>query len=58
VNTTVKNTITPDRPDAIVIPAAVRDWPLAQMPLSVRLAGVLQKMGLRTLGDLNTVLYD
>ncbi len=42
----------------IAIPAAFRSWPLAQMPLSVRLAGVLQKMGFRQLGDLNGVLYD
>ncbi len=58
MNTTTKVAPVPDRPDAISIPANVRDWPLAQMPLSVRLAGVLQKMGLRTLGDLNGVLYD
>ncbi|MCL5099392.1 MAG: hypothetical protein M1608_18030 [Candidatus Omnitrophica bacterium] len=42
----------------IAIPPAVRSWPLAQMPLSVRLSGVLQKMGFRTLGDLNGVLFD
>jgi hypothetical protein len=42
----------------IAIPAAFRSWPLAQMPLSVRLAGVLQKMGFRQLGDLHGVLYD
>lgn len=43
---------------AIHIPAHVRDWPLAQMPLSVRLGGVLKKMGFRQLGDLHGVLYD
>jgi hypothetical protein len=42
----------------ISIPSHVRHWPLTQMPLSVRLAGVLQKMGFRTLGDLQGVLYD
>lgn len=41
----------------IGIPNNVRDWPLDQMPLSIRLAGVLQKMGFRKLGDLHGVLY-
>lgn len=46
------------RPTPIVIPPAYREWALEQMPLSVRLAGVLQKMGFRRLGDLNGVLYE
>ena len=47
-----------EKSTAISIPPAVRAWPLNQMPLSVRLAGVLQKMGFRTLGDLNGVLFE
>jgi hypothetical protein len=46
------------RPAQISIPPKVSQWPLAQMPLSVRLAGVLQKMGFRQLGDLQDVRYD
>jgi hypothetical protein len=42
----------------IQIPPAYRDWSLEQMPLSVRLSGVLQKMGFRKLGDINGVLYE
>ncbi len=42
----------------ISIPSNYRNWPLTQMPLSVRLAGVLQKMGLRQVGDLNGVLFE
>ncbi|MCF7707643.1 MAG: hypothetical protein K9N52_01935 [Verrucomicrobia bacterium] len=41
----------------ISIPTHVRDWPLDQMPLSVRLSGVLQKMGFKKLGDLHGLSY-
>ncbi|HSA00759.1 MAG TPA: hypothetical protein P5055_08470 [Candidatus Paceibacterota bacterium] len=33
--------------ETITIPAHAREWPMAQMPLSVRLEGVLQRMGFR-----------
>jgi len=46
------------RPGPIQIPNSYRDWVLEQMPLSVRLAGVLQKMGFRKLGDLNGIFYE
>ncbi len=42
----------------INIPLSYRSWPLSHMPLSVRLGGVLQKMGFRQLGDLNGATYD
>jgi hypothetical protein len=51
-----KNVVAKTTP--ISIPAHVRQWPLGQMPLSVRLAGVLQKMGFRVLGDLHGILFD
>lgn len=54
---TNKNSVE-ERAAPISIPAHVRGWPLGQMPLSVRLSGVLQKMGFRQLGDLHGVYYD
>lgn len=51
-----KNVVAKSAP--ISIPAHVRAWPLDQMPLSVRLSGVLHKMGFRTVGDLHGILFD
>ena len=42
----------------IFIPQNVRGWLLVQMPISVRLDGVLKKMGFRLLGDLHGISYD
>ncbi len=42
----------------IAIPAHARGWSLSQMPLSVRLGGVLQKMGFRQVGDLQGISFD
>jgi hypothetical protein len=42
-------------PARFVVPAAARDLSLAELPLSVRLEGVLQRHGFQTLGELNQV---
>jgi len=44
--------------ELINIPPNAKDWPLDKMPLSVRLAGVLDRMGLKLLGDLHGIAYE
>ncbi|HRZ94323.1 MAG TPA: sigma factor-like helix-turn-helix DNA-binding protein, partial [Candidatus Paceibacterota bacterium] len=51
------NLVTSALSGTISIPAHARSWALAQMPLSVRLEGVLQKMGLRQMGELHGLAY-
>jgi hypothetical protein len=46
------------KPSSIFIPQNARGWPLTQMPISVRLAGVLDSMGVRLIGDLQGVSFD
>ncbi|MEW6211601.1 MAG: DNA-directed RNA polymerase subunit alpha C-terminal domain-containing protein [Acidobacteriota bacterium] len=42
----------------IFIPQSARGWLLSQMPLSTRLAGVLEKKGFRLLGDLHGLSFE
>ncbi|MGH9424948.1 MAG: DNA-directed RNA polymerase subunit alpha C-terminal domain-containing protein, partial [Terriglobia bacterium] len=46
------------RPALIYIPQCARGWGLAQMPTSVRLAGVLKQMGFHLVGDLHGLSFD
>ncbi len=43
--------------ETIFIPLSVREWTTADLPVSVRLWNVLQKLGYRTLGDLHGEFY-
>lgn len=52
---TGENNIWPLR---IFIPQNARGWPLSKMPLSTRLAGILERKGFRLLGDLHGVTFE
>jgi len=44
--------------ETIFIPLSVREWTTADLPVSVRLWNVLQRLGYRTLGDLHGEFYE
>ena len=46
-----------DTQSSIHVPPGIRDWPLEQMKLSVRLQGVLQRLGCLRLGDLHGLTW-